>query len=496
MSEHTGNSPEYTVSEIAGSIKRSLEERFGHVRVRGEISQPKRHGSGRWYLRLKDSDAVLEAVIWRGSATRLRQLPEEGLEVLATGRLTSYPGRSQYQLVIEQLELAGQGALLKMLEERRRRLAAEGLFAEDRKRPIPFLPRRIGIVTSPTGAVIQDMLHRLSDRFPRPVMLWPVAVQGERAAAEVAVAIAGFSALPLDGPVPRPDLLIVARGGGSLEDLMAFNEEHVVRAAAACPIPLISAVGHETDWTLLDLVADWRAPTPTAAAERAVPVRAELSLRLAEQNLRLEQAAQRQVADYGRNVAALARALADPQRLLEAGWQRLDRQGDRLATCLGHRLTVNRRDLDVLAGRLRHPRERLQEMRLRLTGLERSLGMALRNRLARESDRGEAERRRLAEAERRLLPALARLTGAQADRLSAAARLLDSLSYRHVLSRGFALVRDAQDRPLASASQVKPSQPLSLEFADGRAAAVGMGAAARPRKPTEPEAGPQQGTLL
>ncbi|HEV2302530.1 MAG TPA: exodeoxyribonuclease VII large subunit, partial [Stellaceae bacterium] len=266
------NVREYTVSELSFALKRSIEDNFAFVRVRGEISGFKRHSSGHCYLALKDAEAVLDAVVWRATALRLGLAPEDGMEVVCTGRLTTYPGRSKYQLVIETIELAGIGALLKLLEERRQRLAAEGLFAAERKKKPPFLPELIGIVTSPSGAVIRDILHRLNDRFPRRVLLWPAAVQGEGAAAQVAAAIEGFNSLPRGG-VPRPDLLIVARGGGSLEDLMPFNEEIVVRAAALSAIPLISAVGHETDTTLIDYASDVRAPTPTAAAEMAVPVR-------------------------------------------------------------------------------------------------------------------------------------------------------------------------------------------------------------------------------
>src|SRR5882724_7662607 len=263
----TGNLPEYTVSELSLALKRSIEDNFSHVRVRGEISGFKRHGSGHCYFALKDAEAVLDAVCWRTTAIRLPIKPEDGMEVVCTGRLTTYPGRSKYQLVIDSIALAGVGALLKILEDRRQRLAAEGLFAAERKKKLPFLPEVIGIVTSPTGAVIRDILHRLADRFPRRVLVWPVAVQGEGAAAQVAAAIAGFNGLAPAGPVPRPDVIIVARGGGSLEDLMAFNEEIVVRAAASSTIPLISAVGHETDTTLIDFVSDRRAPTPSAAAE-------------------------------------------------------------------------------------------------------------------------------------------------------------------------------------------------------------------------------------
>src|ERR1700719_1057898 len=281
------NLPEYTVSELSLALKRSVEENFSHVRVRGEISGFKRHGSGHCYLALKDSEAVLDAVCWRTTAVRLGIKPEDGMEVVCTGRLTTFPGRSKYQLIIDTIELAGIGALLKLLEDRRRRLAAEGLFAPERKKKLPFLPEVIGIVTSPSGAVIRDVLHRLSDRFPRRVLLWPVAVQGEGAAAQVAAAIAGFNRLSEGGSVPRPQLIIIARGGGSLEDLMPFNEEIVVRAAAASAIPLISAVGHETDTTLIDHASDRRAPTPSAAAEMAVPVRLDLIAELGGKSSRL-----------------------------------------------------------------------------------------------------------------------------------------------------------------------------------------------------------------
>lgn len=272
----TGNVAEFTVTELSQALKRTVEENFSWVRVRGEVSGFKRAASGHLYMTLKDENAVLDAVCWKGVAARLGIAPEDGLEIIATGKLTTYPGRSKYQIVIDSMELAGEGALLKLLEDRRKKLAAEGLFDESRKRPLPFLPEVIGVVTSPTGAVIRDILHRLRDRFPRHVLVWPVLVQGKGAAEQVAAAIKGFNAIRSGGAVPRPDLLIVARGGGSLEDLWAFNEEIVVRAAAASEIPMISAVGHETDTTLIDFASDRRAPTPTAAAEIAVPVRAEL----------------------------------------------------------------------------------------------------------------------------------------------------------------------------------------------------------------------------
>src|SRR5436190_17544287 len=325
-----GNVPEFSVSEISFALKRQLEGAFPRVRVRGEISQPSFPRSGHCYFRLKDENAVIDAVCWKTTRPRLGIKVEEGMEVIATGKITTYAGSSRYQIIIERLELAGEGALLKLLEDRRKKLAAEGLFDLDRKRPLPFLPEVIGVVTSPSGAVIRDILHRLAERFPRRVLIWPVAVQGERAAAEVAAAIAGFNRLPEDGLVPRPQLLIVARGGGSLEDLWAFNEEVVVRAAAASSIPLISAVGHETDTTLIDFASDRRAPTPTAAAEMAVPVRADLLDEVLDFGKRTMACMTRALREAATELAGLARGLGDPRRLIEEQQQRLDIAGERL----------------------------------------------------------------------------------------------------------------------------------------------------------------------
>ena len=329
------NAPEMTVSELSGSLKRAIEDQFGHVRLRGEISNYRGpHSSGHAYFSLKDASARIDAVIWKGVFSRLRTKPQEGLEVIATGKITTFPGKSSYQIVIDQLEPAGLGALMALLEERRKKLGAEGLFDEARKQLIPYLPRTIGIVTSPTGAVIRDILHRLHDRFPRRVLVWPVRVQGETSAAEVAAAIRGFNALPADGKIPRPDLLIVARGGGSLEDLWSFNEEEVLRAASESEIPLISAIGHETDWTLLDLVADLRAPTPTGAAEKAVPVRAELLSDLANLSRRHIDAAFRTLERRRTDLRALVRALPMGDALLATPRQRTDRAGEKLRSAL------------------------------------------------------------------------------------------------------------------------------------------------------------------
>jgi exodeoxyribonuclease VII large subunit len=433
-----GNVPELSVSDLSRALRRTVEAAFERVRVRGEISGFKRHSSGHLYFALKDADAVLDAVMWRGVAAGLPFRPEDGLEVVATGRITTYPGRSKYQIVVERLEPAGEGALLAQIEERKRRLAAEGLFAQERKRPIPFLPRRIGIVTSPTGAVIRDMLHRLADRFPREVLLWPVAVQGPGAAQQVAAAIAGFNAM-VEGR--RPDLLIVARGGGSIEDLMAFNEEAVVRAAAASRIPLISAVGHETDTTLIDLAADRRAPTPTAAAEMAVPVRAELVAQLAELGARLGRGERRARVLAAERLAALAARLPRPAVLLALARQRLDDAGDRLPGALGNLLARQRARLEALAAR--------HAVRLLADALAR-------------------QRARLARPEASPSPALVRARVAAArERVAATWRMLESLSPRATLARGYALVRAVDGRLLRSAAEVRAAGRIRLGMADG-----------------------------
>ena len=324
------NHPVFSVSELSQSLKRVVEDAFAHVRVRGEVSRLTLARSGHIYVTLKDENAVLDGVCWKGNAARLAVYPEEGMEVIVTGRLSTYGGRSSYQIVIEQVELAGEGALLKLLEDRRKKLLAEGLFDEERKQPLPTLPGVIGVVTSPTGAVIRDILHRLRDRFPCHVLLWPANVQGDGAAESIAAAIDGFNTLAPVGAVPRPDLLIIARGGGSLEDLWAFNEEVLVRAAAESDIPLISAVGHETDTTLIDFAADQRAPTPTAAAEMAVPVRGDLLAQTADQGVRLMRAMHRTFGDFEKDVAGLARGIPEPGRIADEASQRLDDRLERL----------------------------------------------------------------------------------------------------------------------------------------------------------------------
>src|SRR5579871_5566423 len=365
------NTSEITVSELSNALKRAIEDRFGYVRVRGEISGYRGpHSSGHAYFSLKDAGARLDAVVWRTSLQRMKLKPEDGLEVVATGRITTFPGKSSYQIVIEQIELAGLGALMAMLEARRKALAAEGLFDSARKKPLPFLPRVVGVVTSPTGAVIRDILHRLSDRFPVRVVVWPVRVQGETSAAEVAAAIDGFNALDPAGRVLRPDVLIVARGGGSIEDLMSFNEEIAVRAAARSAIPLIAAVGHETDWTLIDHAADRRAPTPTAAAEFAVPVRAELAAALSEAGTRRQRAMLRYAERRRSDLRALVRALPSGEAIVATPRQRLDRAGDALDRRVSSALDARRlRMAEMSRGLARHsPRAHLAALRERVRG--------------------------------------------------------------------------------------------------------------------------------
>ena len=361
----TQNLPEYSVSELSRALKRTVEDAYSYVRVRGEVSGFKRAGSGHLYMTLKDESAVIDGVCWRGVAGRLSVKPDDGLEVIATGKLTTYVARSKYQLIIESMEMAGEGALLKLLEERRKKLAAEGLFDEAGKRPLPFLPDVIGVVTSPTGAVIRDILHRLADRFPRRVLLWPVLVQGEAAADQVTAAIRGFNGLPRDGAVPRPDLLIVARGGGSLEDLWPFSEENVVRATAESEIPLISAVGHETDWTLIDHASDRRADANGGRGD-GVAVRADLMAQVLDDSRRMVQGFGRLLSERRTRLEGLARGLPDPVSTLRTHEQRLDDLGERLERAMRNAVQLRRQQTEGLAARLRSPRQLLADSKERL----------------------------------------------------------------------------------------------------------------------------------
>ncbi|WP_420541587.1 exodeoxyribonuclease VII large subunit [Rhodosalinus sediminis] len=487
-----GNAPEFSVSEISGAVKRVIEGEFPHVRVRGELGRVSRPRSGHVYLDLKDERAVLSGVIWRGVAGRLATQPEEGLEVVATGRLTTFPGQSRYQLVIEDLRPAGQGALMALLEQRKTALAAEGLFEEGRKRALPYLPEVIGVVTSPSGAVIRDILHRLRDRFPRRVLIWPVAVQGAACAPEVANAIRGFDALPPGGAIPRPDLLIVARGGGSIEDLWGFNEEAVARAAADCTIPLISAVGHETDTTLIDFTADRRAPTPTAAAELAVPVRLELLSTLDAQGGRLTHAVSAAMARRGERLRDLARGLPRAETLLDWPRQRLDSLADRLPAALRAGVQARRVTLSEAGGSLRPAllARAVAGERRRVAATAPRLAPALGRRVAAAREALEArsgrltlrpvqaeiarEGRRLADQGARLDAAFARLVAERRGRLDAADRLRETLGYRATLARGYAVVR-GDGAVLTRKAEAAQARALEIEFADGRLALPGRG---------------------
>ena len=448
----TDNLPVYTVGEISGALKRTIEDRFGAVRVRGEVSGLHAAASGHLYMSLKDADAVLDAVCWRTAAARLSFAPEDGLEVVCRGRLTTYAGRSKYQLVIETLEPAGIGAWMALLETRRKALAAEGLFAAERKQGLPYLPDVIGVVTSESGAVIRDIRHRLRDRFPRHVLLWPVRVQGEGAAAEVAAAIEGFNRLAVGGQPPRPDVLIVARGGGSIEDLWAFNEEIVVRAAGASAIPLIAAIGHESDTTLIDLVADVRAPTPSAAAEMAVPVRAELAAAIGEAGRRLGNTMVRRMAAHVEGVRAARRGLRDPRELLRIAAERLDELSERLRRALGAGVQTRTAWLREVAAILR-------------PGL-----------IAREV---AGHRRGQGELARRLVAALGRGMRETDSWLRGQSKLLESYSYHQVLRRGYAVVRDDQAKLVGGVDGVRPGLGLRIEFRDGFAEATARGAPRR-----------------
>jgi exodeoxyribonuclease VII large subunit len=491
------NAPEFTVSELSSALKRTVEDAYGHVRVRGEISGFRGpHSSGHCYFALKDESAKIEAVIWKGVHGRMRFKPQEGLEVIATGKLTTFPGSSKYQIVIEAIEPAGIGALMALMEERKRKLSAEGLFDEARKQLLPWLPEVIGVVTSPTGAVIRDILHRLQDRFPRRVLVWPVRVQGEGSAEQIAAAIRGFNALPEGGRIPRPDLLIVARGGGSLEDLWSFNEETVVRAAAESMIPLISAVGHETDITLIDFAADKRAPTPTAAAEMAVPVRSELFVEVATFARRTMLCWQRGQESRRNELRAAVRALPGLSELLAIPRQRLDGAASSLPRALKanthahfrrfagfsarltlrvlraqvaqakQRLTVSGERMTHSAGALlRNRRDRFSGLAIRLKASKLSNAQAQRQAIARNRERTL----RLAERARR---ALSIMVQRQQARVGHSGQLLAALSYRSVLARGFALVRDEQGLAVRAAGAIGPGERLDLEFADGRVAAT------------------------
>ncbi|MFU8862811.1 MAG: exodeoxyribonuclease VII large subunit [Rhodobacterales bacterium] len=482
------NNPEYTVSEISGAVKRVLEGEFSHIRIRGELGRVTMPRSGHIYLDLKDDRSVLAAVIWKGVAARLTVQPEEGMEVIATGRITTFGGQSKYQLIIEDIEPAGAGALMAMLDKRRRMLAAEGLFDEARKKALPYLPEVIGVVTSPTGAVIRDILHRLRERFPRKVLIWPVAVQGAKCAPEVARAIEGFNRMTPGGAMPRPDLIIVARGGGSLEDLWGFNEEIVVRAAAASAIPLISAVGHETDTTLIDYASDKRAPTPTAAAEMAVPVRLDLLAWLDSQSGRLTRALTGGVSLRAQRLRDLSRAMPRAETLLEAPRQRFDVLSDRLPAALIRGVQLRRVALSDHAGALRPAllRRAIQTERRNLAVASERLSL---NRFRVDLQR---KNRDLTDLSRRLSEAGQRQVKGWKQRIEEQDRLRLTLGYEATLQRGYAVVWGEGGAVLTTKAEAAKARALEIQFADGRLA-VGGKAAKAPSKPPTP---PEQGSLL
>jgi exodeoxyribonuclease VII large subunit len=484
------NIPEYSVSEISAAVKRTLEGAFGRVRVRGEITEFKRYASGHIYFSLKDETGKIAGIVWKSAVSKLGLVPENGVEVIATGRVTAYGERSSYQIIVERMEYAGAGALLARIEMLRARLAEEGLFAEALKRPLPLLPRLVGVITSEQGAVLQDIRTTIARRFPVPILLWPVPVQGEGAPARIAAAITGMSALPGDEPLGRPDVLIVARGGGSLEDLMAFNDEAVVRAAAACTIPLISAVGHETDTTLIDFASDRRAPTPTAAAELAVPSRIELAADVAQKAGRLSAAMARRMGEGRLRVTGAARGLPDIASLLGVARQRLDDRAERL-------WLAPRAWLDGLSRGVREAETRLRlglPHLLRLRGnamalAAQGLASGVRHRLARSIQAEGRVSARLHPA-----PVVAGQREARA-RLEGLSARLGSVSYMAVLERGFALVSDEAGHPLTRAAEVAPRLALRLRFADGGVAATADGDEAAPRAPRVRRPA-RQGSLL
>ena len=457
------NAHEYSVAEISGAIKKTLEGQFGRVRVRGEVGRTLLARSGHLYFDLKDDRAVIASVSWKGQAARLAVTPEEGMEVIATGRLTTYPGQSKYQLIVDDVEPAGAGALMAMLEKRKKALEAEGLFAADRKKPLPYLPEVIGVVTSPSGAVIRDILHRLRDRFPRKVLIWPVAVQGRDCAPQVARAIAGFNALTPGGALPRPDLIIVARGGGSVEDLWGFNEEIVARATAASAIPLISAVGHETDTTLIDYVSDHRAPTPTAAAERAVPVRLELMAWLTEATGRLTRGAQQATSMRRQRLRDMARVMPSADSLTDSARQRLDRASEKLPGALRQVTQVKRNHFTSRAALIR-PEALVQRIGRDRRSLDAHAKRLSADTLQRQTTRARQSYEQLTS---RLARAAQMGQRARLDRLSAVERMRQSLGYEATLTRGYAVVRDGE-AVVATAKAAGKVQSLEIQFADGR----------------------------
>ncbi len=503
----TSNVAELTVSEISGKLKRMVEDAFGRVRVRGEIGRVSRPASGHIYMDLKDDRSVLAAVVWKGGVSKLQHRPEEGMEVIATGKLTTFPGSSKYQIIIEQIEPAGAGALMALLEERKKKLAAEGLFEPDRKQLLPYLPLTIGVITSPTGAVIRDILHRISDRFPLHVIVWPVRVQGETSGKEVAWAINGFNALETGDAVARPDVLIVARGGGSVEDLWGFNDEAVVRAAANSMIPIVSAVGHETDWTLIDLAADVRAPTPTGAAEMIVPVKADLEAHIATLTARLRKGLTRTIDGAKTSLKAASRGLPTPDSLFAVQSQRFDNASTSLARGLISAVQQKQLELQKSSGklnigllkspvdqktqRLSFAKNRLEsaissEIQLKKRDLSSiRLGWQSLERARQQGDRN------LSNAARSLHSAQTNRISALTARLEQAGRLLQSFSYDKTLERGFALLRDGEGNVITRAAQTSNGGEYHLKFADDQIDVTRTDQGKKPSSPAKPKPAPK-----
>jgi len=458
----TNELPVYSIGELNAALKSVVEEKFSYVRVRGEISGFKRAASGHLYMALKDVDSNIDAVCWRGTADKIVIEPEDGLEVIATGRVTTYAARSKYQLTIESLEIAGEGALLKMIEERRRLLDAEGLFDEKSKKLLPYLPEIIGVITSPTGSVFQDIMHRLNDRFPRRVIIWPVLVQGDKSAEQIVAAIKGFNSLEVGGTVPRPELLIVARGGGALEDLMAFNDESIVRAVAASKIPLISAVGHETDTTLIDYAADKRAPTPTAAAELAVPVRNELLVQVSDDEARLFGSIRRHLIGINERLTGLARGLPQPRRLLESAMQRTDDWSERLNPAMNRVVFDNKTKVHESSLHLVKPNDYMNRKRSDLgVVLQRAETLRLSTTRALFKEKSDIK-----ETAKRVGRGWQVYYETMFQRLYNIENLLESYSYKGVLARGFAVVREANGSPVTAAEMLSKGESISLSFKD------------------------------
>lgn len=495
MIDNTVSSPnnayEFTVSELANSLKRTVEDTYGHVRVRGELGRVTIAKSGHCYLDVKDDRAVINSIIWKGVMGRLSMRPEEGMEVIIEGKLSTYPGRSNYQLIIDKMELAGAGALMALFEKRKKAFAAEGLFSEDRKVDLPFIPKTIGVVTSPTGSVIRDILHRISDRFPSHVLVWPVLVQGDKAADQIAAAITGFNQA---NGFPRPDVIIVARGGGSMEDLWCFNEESVVRAASASTIPLISAVGHETDWTLIDYVSDYRAPTPTGAAEVAVPVLSDYQLTVQDYGLRLTRGLRRNLAEKTTGLSAarlpkLENVLSAPQQKLDLAIARLPKP-DRLFDPMRQKLALLR--LPDLSRLTQTAQSRIMLFSSRLkpalnASLERrksqfeTAGKRLKPQSIARANRLRAER--LSGLGKTITRSIASDIQRKTNRLEKASKLLEAYSYQGVLSRGYALVQNSDGAVIRQQSALNAGDCVSLTFIDGRRSAIIEGGSPHTPKP-------------